>query len=150
MGWYSKCTTALQSRERRKEKKSPTADRNTAPQTQKSSASLCWIFDCWQEAWSETKRELQTFFSAVLLRGRWHWVSCSGEGTHYWQGAWPVIPGPAAGDWSRFQSHLRIVKGTVSFDVKGMTTHFNILDWCVRGSFYSGGIESECHVEGQE
>lgn len=45
----------------------------------------------------ETKSELQTFLRAVLLRGRWHWVSCSGKGTHYWQRAWPVIPGPGAG-----------------------------------------------------
>lgn len=63
--------------------------------------------------WNETKSELQTFLCAVLLRGRWHWVSCSGKGTHYWQRAWSVIPGPGAGRVDSV-THLMNVKGTVS------------------------------------
>lgn len=40
---------------------------------------------------------MPTFLGAVLLGGGRHWVSCSGKGTHDWQRAWPVIPGPVAG-----------------------------------------------------
>lgn len=56
----------------------------------------CFMCDGRHEFWNETKSVVQTFLCAVLLWGRWHWVSCSGKGTHYWQRAWPVIPGPGA------------------------------------------------------
>lgn len=129
-------------------KESPKADRNTALQTQKGSTSLRSILDRWQEVWNETKSELQTFLCAVLLRGRWHWVSCSGEGAHYWQRAGPVIPGPAAGDWSEFQNHFMIVKVTISLDVKRDQRSFsysvkNII-LSVWGSFHSWRMKNEC------
>lgn len=76
-------------------------------------SGLYFMFDSRREFWNETKSELQTFLCAVLLRGRWHWVSCSGKGTHYWQRAWSVIPGPGAGRVDSV-THLMNVKGTVS------------------------------------
>lgn len=76
-------------------------------------SGLYFMFDSRREFWNETKSELQTFLCAVLLRGRWHWVSCSGKGTHYWQRAWSVIPGPGAGRVDSV-THLMTVKGTVS------------------------------------